>query len=920
MTLEAGHVDQAGHADQAGHMDQAGPVGLIGRDAELGRLERAAATAAAGRSTVVAVVGAYGLGKTALLHAVRASSVDRCATVLATQGRAADAELGFASLLTLLRPVEARLDDLAGDLAPELRAALALGRRRADAVAVRVATLRVLTALAAEHPLVVLVDDAHLLDRASADVLAFAAGRFYADTVLTVVATEQYAPTAFDALGPDTIGLGALDDGEITRVLAAAVRLASEPLHRCVELADGNPLAALELAAALDVAQRSGEAPMPVIPRLSGVIGGVFARRLDRLSDAARNALAMVAADDTGELAVIVGALARLGEPEGGLAEAEAAGLLGTEAGTVRFTHPLIRPVAYHQIGAASRRVAHGALAAVLDGPHQGASRAWQQVAAAERPDASVAAALALVAADIDRRGGPASAARTLECAAALQPAPEQRRDNLVAATAAWLDAGEGSAAARVADVLSGLPATSESVAVTAAAFREIRPAAQVLAFVTGAIDAVEPDDREETEAVLADEMLVAGAVAEAISLATALTTSPVPPVGGIATAAGLLAQAVLAGSGVAPPTLPEPEGPGTARDAGRPTTTGTVAERAYTLATAVAVDAGLRAATESALARAVVAVGGTRLDMAVSRALAALHAGEVAEARDQLLRLDAVASDGPSAGRARLDLALAETELLVGRPADAAGRAGAVAARADDLGLGWLRSRAEWSLGRIALAAGDDAAAVDHLRAACRVVPHLAAADLVTAALAADRPTEADSRAATLRRFVGDPAPILDVRARRALGALGSRAELDAALARAEAEQLPLEAAAVVMARAELAKRVGDLDVAKVAAKEALSRWAASGVTGWKPRLARLLRSDPVPPPISSRLSRAEHRVALAVAEGRTNQEAAEALYLSVKTVDFHLQNIYRKLGLHSRTELAVVVHQGAVPERVAS
>jgi len=314
------------------------------------------------------------------------------------------------------------------------------------------------------------------------------------------------------------------------------------------------------------------------------------------------------------------------------------------------------------------------------------------------------------------------------------------------------------------------------------------------------------------------------------------------------------------------------------------------------------------------------VAVGGTRLDMAVSRALAALHAGEVAEARDQLLRLDAVAPDGPSAGRARLDLALAETELLVGRPADAAGRAGAVAARADDLGLGWLRSRAEWSLGRIALAAGDDAAAVDHLRAACRVVPHLAAADLVTAALAADRPTEADSRAATLRRFVGDPAPILDVRARRALGALGSRAELDAALARAEAEQLPLEAAAVVMARAELAKRVGDLDVAKVAAKEALSRWAASGVTGWKPRLARLLRSDPVPPPISSRLSRAEHRVALAVAEGRTNQEAAEALYLSVKTVDFHLQNIYRKLGLHSRTELAVVVHQGAVPERVAS
>ena len=124
-----------------------------------------------------------------------------------------------------------------------------------------------------------------------------------------------------------------------------------------------------------------------------------------------------------------------------------------------------------------------------------------------------------------------------------------------------------------------------------------------------------------------------------------------------------------------------------------------------------------------------------------------------------------------------------------------------------------------------------------------------------------------------------------------------------------------------MVMARAEVAWRAGDLDVAKAAAQEALNRWAACGVTGWAPRLARLQRgAPPAEPPIVALLSPAEHRVALTVAEGRTNQEAAETLYLSVKTVDFHLQNIYRKLGLRSRTELAVVVHHGAVPEQVAS
>jgi DNA-binding CsgD family transcriptional regulator len=886
--------------------------GLVGRDAELARLEGALAAACAGRAVVVAVVGAYGSGKTALLGAVRAVAEEPIAgaRVLATQGRAADAGLDFASLSTLLGPVEAEfgsefeLDELAGDLAPDLRAALALGGRPADLAAVRVATLRVLGALAAERPLVLLVDDAHLLDRASADVLTFAAGRLSA---LTVLATEQYAPTSFGDLGPDTIVLGELGPTAIAEIVGRSVVLASEPLHRCVELAEGNPLAGLELAASLDAGQRSGEAPLPLIPRLGGVIASTFAQRLDRLGEPARNALAVVAADDTGELAVVVDALASAeadaDDEADVLAEVEAAGVIATGGGRVRFTHPLIRPVAYHQVDAASRRAAHRALAAVLAAPHQAGSRAWQLVAAAERPDAALAASLAAESGDIARRG------RILECASALSPDLDQRRVHLLAATVAWLEAGHGRAAARVADTLASLPVTSESVAVIAAAFRGARPAAQVLAFVgAAATAAVDPGEQAATAAVLADEMLAAGAVDDAVALAHTLVDAPGP--------ARRLAAAVLSAAGQAD----ERTGAEDRTDL-QDECAGAVTDRARALATAAAVDAGM-CLPASMAGRPLVAVGGTGLGLAMGRARAALHAGEVADAHDQLLRLDAVVADDPAEGRARLDLALAETELLVGRAGDARRRAGTVASWAGELGLGWLRSRAEAVLGQMALAAGDDDGAVVHLRAACRVVPHLAAADLVAAAAMANRPTEAERARRLVRRLIGARGPILDIRARRAAGTLGSRAELDTALGRAEAAGLPVEAAAVVMARAEMDWRSGDLDAASAAAGEAQSRWHACGVSGWAPRLDRLTgRDEPAAPqPSVAGLSPAEYRVALAVADGCTNQQAAAALHLSVKTIDFHLQNIYRKLGLRSRTELALVVHHGPVAEQVAS
>jgi DNA-binding NarL/FixJ family response regulator len=861
------------------------------RAAELARLQRAAVSAASGRSATFGIVGAVGLGKTALLDALRDHASEQGFLVLATQGRAADVELGFSALLTMLRPLDADLDELAGDLADDLRSALSLGQPPADPVAVRLATFRVLAAAATRRPLVLAIDDAHLLDRASADVLAFAVARFCADAVLTIATSEPTERTAFDELVTETITLEPLDEGALGSIVTSTVQLGTEPLHRCVELAEGNPLAAIELAGSLTQAQRAGTEPVPVIPRPTGVLARAFSRRLEPLSPMARNALAVVAADDTGELAVIHGALERLGETDDGVTEAETAGLLHIDGQQVRFTHPLLRPVAYHLVGVSSRRAAHQALACTLDAPHQGASRAWQLAAAADQPDEAAAAALELVAGDEARRGGPASAARTLEWAASLTPEPAHRRDRLVAAARNWLDAGDADAAGRVAELLASEPPTAESVAVVAGVLRTAKGPAAAVAFAHGAIGKVDPAERRRVGVVVAEELLEAGALDDAILAATALSRTGDPTV-----AAG--AGAVLALAGAEPATdLPEPDGT-------------VVGERVSALAAVAAVDAGKPAEFLISFPQQTLGIGGARLAAGIQRARAMASHGEVVAAHEELQRLDALVSERAGILRAPLELAQAELSLLVGRHDEGRARASAVREQARTLGLAALQDRATWVLGRLRLATADYTTAFDLLLRSWRTAPHHRLGDLAAAAAQLRRTEELESAVAGARAYVGHADPAVDIRARRALLSTGEHDQLDAALDRADEARLPLEAAEVLLAAAELATRLDDREAARSHARDAARRLAGLGITGWQARLEPVHQATAAPS-IAAKLSRAEHRVALSVAEGRTNQEAAEALFLSTKTVDFHLQSIYRKLAIRSRTELAVLVHR---------
>jgi len=210
----------------------------------------------------------------------------------------------------------------------------------------------------------------------------------------------------------------------------------------------------------------------------------------------------------------------------------------------------------------------------------------------------------------------------------------------------------------------------------------------------------------------------------------------------------------------------------------------------------------------------------------------------------------------------------------------------------------------------------GEHHGAYDLLQRCWRRAPHARLADLAAAARPIRRPDELHAASDVARQNVGHADPAVDIRARRTLVSAGvaddeaGRDLVDAAVAAADVAGLPLEAAEVLLAAAEAAAATQDMDLAKRWARMAADRLAAVGVVGWKARLDPLLQAVAAPT-VAAKLSPAEHRVALAVAEGRTNQESAEVLFLSTKTVDFHLQSIYRKLGIRSRTELAVLVHR---------
>jgi DNA-binding CsgD family transcriptional regulator len=414
---------------------------LAGREAEQRQIGQLLQQAVAGSSGVLVLRGDPGIGKTALLDyaASRAGPM----RVLRTAGIEAENELGFAGLYSLLHPVVDYLKGLPEPQAAALRSALGLGRgvrRTPDRLAVAAGTHGLLTTVAEVNPLLILVDDLHWLDPASQEALLFALRRLDRDAIacLLTLRSGMAAPGGLPCL--DVTGLDS-DAAECLVEAVAGTRPTPGVASRLYAETGGNPLALVELSAALTAGQLTG-AELPEVPLEPGAaIRQRFAARLDQLAPSARTMLLIAAAAGRCSQEEMHAAASCLGPLDGdALDEAEGAGLIRLTSAGVEFSHPLVRSVAYHLASRAQRRAVHAALAETLTGPERAARHL---AAAATGPDDVAASALDAAAVLSTRKGAPLEAAVAWERAAELTCAAERRSSRLADAAEAALSGGD---------------------------------------------------------------------------------------------------------------------------------------------------------------------------------------------------------------------------------------------------------------------------------------------------------------------------------------------------------------------------------------------------------------------------------------------------------------------------------------------
>jgi len=417
------------------------PPVLLGRASERQMLDRLLKNVCGGQSAVLVVRGEAGVGKTALLHyCARQASGLRVAQVAGVE---AEMELPFAALHQLCAPMFARLDPLPEPQRDALRVAFGMSSGAApDRFLVALAVLSLLSAVADEQPLLCLVEDAQWLDAASAQVLGFVGRRLLAESVAIVVAIrEPHSTRDFD--GMPELQLGGLDDEDARALLARAVpgRLDDRVRDRIVAETRGNPLALTELPRGLTPAELAGGFKFPNGVALEGRIEESFQRRLDALPADSRRLLLLAAAEPVGDAVLFWRAAAGLGIGADAAAPAEAAGLFA-RGERMWFRHPFVRSAVYRAASPAERQTVHRALADVTDAETDPDRRAWHRAAAASEPDESVAEELERSAGRAQERGGLAAAAAFLERAAALTSDPGRRPQRLLAAAEAKLQAG----------------------------------------------------------------------------------------------------------------------------------------------------------------------------------------------------------------------------------------------------------------------------------------------------------------------------------------------------------------------------------------------------------------------------------------------------------------------------------------------
>ena len=900
----------------------------MGRAAEQQAIRRLVAAARLGTSGALVIRGAPGVGKTALLDDAVASFEG--VHVLRATGVESEREIPFSGLLQLIRPALPLIGGIPPAQAEALTGALSggvagAGPRTPDRFAIGAAVLGLLCRLAEEHPVAVVVDDLHLVDAPSAEALVFATRRLAVDPVV-VLATGR-APDVderivglpvLDVAGLDLAGSRALLDGRGSG-LAGEDRL--ELLHRAT---DGNPLALLELAGADrdELDRLSSGLPL----RVPDAVTAAFARRLESL-DAACQSVLLVASVCGGDLRTTSDACSRLGLDPARLGDAEDAGLVAVDVDRVVFRHPLLRAAAYSRARVRDRRDAHRAVAEVLPASDVD-RRAWHLSEATWHPDAEVAALLSEAAENAMARTAYSVASTAFDRAARSSVDYDARgRLLLRAAEAAWLG-GQGARAVALLDRRTGealdthhRASALELRGMIAARSGSLR---QALDLLVAAAD--ETDDPDAAAVLLADAVhatfyLADARAAEALAerqaeLASRLASPRARALGLMSTG---IAR-VLSGTGgveeirAAVPLLES---------------TSELTKDPRRLPWLLLAPLFLRDATSGRQLRTIVdEVRGTAgvgmmpsVLFHVARDQATSDAWRPAEA-NYLESVRLAAETGQETEQAMSLAGLAWLESRQGRSdlcREHAARARSLCAARDiHLGEVW----ASYAVADLDLSLGNAAEASDELRELVELLRRLGVqdpdllpgAELTDALLRLGRREEA---AKIARRFWDAAAakgqPWSLARAHRALGMVaeeGFESSFHEALAGHAATLDRFESARTMLAFGERLRRAGRRVDAREQLRPALTEFEALGAVSWADRAATELeatgesvrRGDTV----TVALTPQELQVCELLAEGKTTRETAAALFLSPKTVEYHLRKVYVKLSIRSRAELA--------------
>jgi DNA-binding CsgD family transcriptional regulator len=889
---------------------------LVGRGVECAAVDRLLLEARESRSGVLVVRGEPGIGKSALLdYAVERAEGDM--QVLRGAGIESESELAFAALHGILLPVLDRVDRLPEPQADALRGAFGLSAGRAnDRFLIAVGALSLLSESAEDGPLLCVVDDAQWLDDASAEALAFAARRLEAEGVVLLFAARDGEARTLDGL--PGLQLAGLDGDAADRLLAAELSPALR--DRLLESTHGNPLALIELSAALTPEQLAGREPLPKELPLGAALENAFLARVRQLPAESQTLLLLAAADDTGDLGTVLQAARAFGVEDTALDPPESAGLLRVSARGLEFRHPLVRTAVYQGAAFNERRAAHFAFAGVLEREQDADRRAWHRAAAVTAPNDEVADELERTSERARRRSGYAAAAAALERAAELTSREDERARRLVAAAESAWSSGNASRAGGLLDQAGrftsephlladidhlrgafarALGIVGDSYAILMAGSRliaDLDPAKAVSMLVDAAMAAEYAGDVPQLIEIGRRAQGLSGLDGEESEFATSLLAGMGSMLeGDVDRGSELLRRAIALGSD----------------DPHRLLYAALAAEYLGDVATEETL-----AARAVSYARAHGQVGSLPVALEVLATAEAWSGQYAAAAADAIEGLRLLRDTGQEASAPDFLAFLALVAAAQGREEECRKHASEALERAALHGLGLPAAEALHALALLDLGLGRPTESFERLEALTHPrLAQLCVPDLIEAAVLAGREEAARAVLPNFERWVEQAAapPMLALlercRGQLSTGEAAAR-HFTEALRLHRLSDRPFERARTELLFGEALRRARSRMEARGHLRAALESFERLGAVPWAERASRELRASGETarkrdPSTVDELTPQELQIARFVGEGATNRQIAAQLFLSPRTIDYHLRKIFRKLEISSRAEL---------------